>query len=108
MLNQVVLVGRVVRDAEAQTLEDGRKVLTFTLACQRPFKNQDGTYDADFIKVSAWEGLATYVEHFCKKGTMIAVKGRVASWTKDVTDDLKVSMNDIVGERITFLSHPQN
>ncbi|VEU80819.1 Single stranded DNA binding protein (part of ICE) [Haploplasma axanthum] len=104
MLNQLVLIGRITHEPEAVILEDGKKVLRFQLAVQRGFKNYDGEYDTDFIQVTAWEGLATIVESFVKKGVMLAVKARIQTWQYQVTDDKKISMLEVIAEKITYLS----
>ena len=49
MLNQVVLVGRLVRDPELRETEEGKKVTNITIAVPRSYKNIDGEYDTDFI-----------------------------------------------------------
>ncbi|MDL2292146.1 single-stranded DNA-binding protein [Acholeplasma sp. OttesenSCG-928-E16] len=105
MLNQVILIGRIAHDPELKTLEDGRKVSEISLAVQRAFKNLDGEYDCDFIKIVLWEGLATSTENYCKKGTMIAVKGRLQTWKKELDDDAKLNMLEVIGERITYLQN---
>jgi single-strand DNA-binding protein len=104
MLNQVILIGRLAQDLETRILEDGRKVSYMQLAVQRAFKNMEGNYDTDFIKISVWEGLSTAIESYATKGVMLAVKGRVQSWKYELTDDKKISMLDIIAERITYLS----
>ena len=74
MLNQIILIGRLTHDPESKILEDGRKASDITLAVQRTFKNMDGSYDTDFIKVTVWEGLATAIETYCKKGIDLSKK----------------------------------
>ncbi|MFA5560777.1 MAG: single-stranded DNA-binding protein [Acholeplasmataceae bacterium] len=104
MLNQVVLVGRLTRDPEIKILADGKKVGDITLAVQRGFKNMEGSYDTDFIRCSLWEGLATSIETYCKKGVMIALKGRLQTWKYEKEEDKSYTVLEVVAERITFLS----
>ena len=103
MLNQLVIVGRLVKDIETKILQDGKKVSEITLAVQRPFKNMEGNYDTDFIKVSVWEGLATAVEPYCLKGTMIAVKARVQSYLYEISEHKKITRLEVIAERISYL-----
>jgi single-strand DNA-binding protein len=107
MLNQVILIGRLAADPEVKILEDGRKVSDIVLAVSRPFKNMDGNYDTDFIKITVWEGLATSIESFCHKGVMIAVKGRLQTWKYEISDEKKLSMIEVIADRISFLSGNQ-
>ncbi len=104
MLNQTILIGRLAHDPEVKILEDGRKVSDLTLAVSRPFKNMEGNYDTDFIKVTVWEGLANSIESYAKKGVMIAVKARVQTWKLDLSDEKRINMIEIIADRITFLA----
>lgn len=104
MLNQLILVGRLARDPELKVLDDGRKVSDITLAVQRAFKNMDGNYDTDFIKITVWEGLASAIDTYCTKGAMIAVKARVQTYKMDISDEKQMNMLEVIAERITFLS----
>ena len=106
MLNQLVLVGRLTHDPETKILEDGRKVAEFNLAVQRSFKNQEGNYDTDFIKISAWEGLANAIESYCKKGNMVAIKARVQSRKSEIAE-VKLTTLEVIAERISYLSAKQ-
>ena len=58
MLNQVILVGRLVRNPELQITETGRKRSFITLAVPRGYKNPDGEYETDFLDCTLWTGIA--------------------------------------------------
>ena len=108
MLNQIVLVGRLVSDPEIKETESGKKVSNITLAVNRSFKNEEGIYETDFIDCILWNGIATNTSEYCKKGDLVGVKGRVQSTI--VSDDSKSidksKKNElqIVAEKVTFLS----
>ena len=95
MLNQTVLVGRLVQDPEIKELENDKKVCNITLAVTRSYKNADGIYETDFIPVTLWQGIAEQTTNYCKKGDLVGVKGRL-----QVRED-KV---EVVAEKVTFLS----
>ena len=95
MLNQVVLVGRLVEDPKVITNESGKKFSNITIGVPRPYKNKDGLYDTDFIEVTLWNNIAENTAEYCKKGDIIGVKGKL----KRTGIELK-----IVAEKITFLS----
>lgn len=95
MLNNVVMVGRLVSAPEIIETEDNRKVTTITLAVNRNFKNVDGIYETDFIPCILWNAVASSTTEYCKKGDVIGVKGRLQ------TRDNKI---EVVAERVTFLS----
>ena len=79
MINRVVLVGRLTRDPELRSTSTGKQVCDFSIAVQKKFKPQDGSPDADFFRVSAWEKTAEFVANYLTKGRLVAVDGRLQS-----------------------------
>lgn len=105
MLNQVILVGRLVYDPELKTLEDNRKVTTITLAVNRSYKNAEtGEYDADFLKCTLWSGIAENTVEYCKKGSTVGIKARLAQRYYDLGNEKSFSYPEIVAEKITFIN----
>ena len=84
MINRVVLVGRITRDPETQQTSTGIPYVRFTLAVNRPFKDQNGERQADFINCVAWRNQADFMKNFVKKGNQLAVEGRIQ--TNSYTD----------------------
>lgn len=105
MLNQVILVGRLVYDPELKTLEDGRSVTTITLAIQRGYKNAEtGEYDTDFIKCSLWSGIAENTVTYCKKGSVVGIKARLAQKYFEYGEGKSFSYPEVIAEKITFIN----
>ena len=96
MLNQVVMVGRLVEKPIVEENENGKKVCNITLAVNRSFKNAEGIYETDFIKCTLWNGIAENTVEYCNKGDLISVKGRLQC--------LGGNELQVVAEKITFLS----
>ena len=103
MLNQVVMVGRLVKDPELKESEGGKKYTSITLAVPRSYKNMDGEYDTDFIDVVLWDGIAENAFEYCKKGDLIGVKGRIETGSYE-QEEQKKYYTIIIAEKITFLS----
>lgn len=99
MLNQVICVGRLVRDIELNEDENGKKNATITLAVSRPFKNEQGMYDTDFIDAIINNVVASQTAEYCKKGDVIGVRGRLQS---KMEDNKRIMY--IVADKVTFLS----
>lgn len=78
-LNNVNLIGRMVREEEIRATSTGKKVLTFTLAVN----NANDT--ANFIECVAWENTAEFISKYANKGARVAVTGVLnqESWEKD-------------------------
>ena len=104
MLNQVVLVGRLTEDPTLINTVNGKKVSSITLAVQRTFKNQEGIYEADFIRCILWNAIAASTTEYCHKGDIVGVKGRVQSRLVELEDKTKKYYMDVIAERVTFLS----
>ena len=103
MLNQSILVGRIVREPEVREIENGTKVTNITLAVQRSYKNVNGEYDCDFIPCVLWRGIAESTAEYCKKGDLIGVRGRLQARSYE-TEEIKKSIIEVVAEKVTFLS----
>lgn len=104
MLNQTVIVGRMVREPELRVTENGKKVTNITLAVSRSFKNQDGEYDTDFINCTLWQGIAENTVQYVQKGDLLGIKGRLQTRQLDIGDDTKRNSVEVVAEKVTFLS----
>lgn len=104
MLNNVVLVGRLTADPEVKEVGKEGKVVNFTIAVQRSYKNSDGEYDADFIQCNVWNNIAETMSEYCHKGDLIGVKGVLQSSTFEDKDGIKRYKTDVRVDKITFLS----
>ena len=104
MLNQVVLVGRIVRTPELRVTETGKKTATVTLAVPRSYKNMDGEYDTDFLDCILWTNVAENTTEYCQTGDMVGVKGRIQSRVILNDDGSKKKKTEIVAEKVTFLA----
>lgn len=103
MLNQTVIVGRVVSDPELNQTENGNKVTNLTLAVPRSYKNEEGIYETDFIDCVLWNGIAENTIEYVKKGDLVGVKGRLES-RKIENYNEKIKILEVVAEKLTFLS----
>ena len=104
MLNQTVLVGRIVKDPELRETESHKKVTNITLAVPRSFKNTEGEYETDFISCVLWKGIAESTVEYCKKGDLVGIKGRIQSKNIELEDETKKHIVEVVAEKVTFLS----
>ena len=100
MLNQVIIVGRLVSKPIVEENENGKKVCNITLAVPRSYKNDEGIYDTDFIKCILWNSIAEHTVEYCNKGDLISVKGRLQC--------LGGNELQVVAESTSFLSSGRN
>lgn len=103
MMNQTVLVGRIVQDPKITELEDGKKVCNITVAVPRSYKNENGEYDTDFIKCTMWSNIAENTSEYCKQGDLIGIKGRIQTRVIE-KDNSKQTIQEVIAEKVTFLA----
>jgi len=104
MLNQVVLIGRLTRDPELRyTPGNGVPVATFTLAVDRPFTNQQGERETDFVNIVTWRKLAENCANFLKKGSLAAVSGRLQIRSYEDSQGIKRKVAEVVADDVRFL-----
>lgn len=110
MLNQVTLIGRVVETPTIRKVETEHVATTLVLAVMRPFKNMEGNYDSDFIRVTLWNAIAKNACDYLQKGDIVGVKARLCVKDTEIffskeDSDLKKRMSiiEVIGERIVFI-----
>ena len=103
-MNKVILIGRLTKDPELKTTSTGLSTVSFSLAVQRPFTNQNGEREADFINCVAWRKQAENIAKYCNKGSQVAAaEGRISTRTYDAQDGTKRYVTEVVCDNVTFL-----
>ncbi|PTX62427.1 single-strand binding protein [Melghirimyces profundicolus] len=103
MLNRVVLIGRLTWDPELRYTPGGVAVTSFRLAVDRPFTNQQGERETDFIDVVVWRQLAETVANYMKKGRLVAVEGRLQVRSYENNEGRRIRVSEVVGDNVRFL-----
>ena len=102
--NHIMLVGRPTAAPETKTVGEDRKLTTFTLAGNRPYKDKDGKSVSDFFHIASWGKLAEVIGEYVKKGEDVLVDGRIQSRSYEQNNETKW-ITEIVAENVTFLRH---
>ena len=103
MLNNVVLVGRLTKDAELRYTQSNVPVATFTLAVNRTFKSENGEREADFINCVMWRKQAENLANWAKKGALIGITGRIQTRTYDNQQGQRVYVTEVVAENFQLM-----
>ena len=109
-MNKVVLIGRLTRDPELRYTSSNIPSATFSLAVNRPFQNQNGVREADFINIVMWRKQAETAKKYLTKGSLISIEGRIQTRNYDGADGKKVYVTEVVADMVggvDFLS-PKN
>ncbi|MGS7070820.1 single-stranded DNA-binding protein [Streptococcus pyogenes] len=103
MINNIVLVGRMTKDAELRYTASQVAVATFTLAVNRRFKEQNGEREADFINCVIWRQSAENLANWAKKGALIGVTGRIQTRNYENQQEQRVYVTEVVAENFQML-----
>lgn len=98
-MNKVILIGRLTRDPEIRTAQDGLTIARYSLAIDRQTKEKQ----ADFFRCVTFGKNAEFVERYLKKGTKVAVTGRLQSGSYTDRDGRKVYTVEVVTENHEFV-----
>jgi len=108
LLNTIVLIGRLVRDPELRYTPGGVAVANIRLAVDRPFTNQQGERETDFIDVVCWRKLAETVGQHLSKGRLVAVRGRLQVRSYENQEGQRRVVYEVVADTVRFLDRPDS
>ena len=102
-MNSIVLMGRLVKDPEVRYTQSCKVVCQFTLAVDRPFTNQNGQKEADFIPVVVWGKIAEIAGNSLSKGHRALVEGRLQIRNYTAKDGSKRYVSEVIAEHFEFV-----
>lgn len=102
MLNNVVLIGRLVADPELRTTTSGKSVATFRIAVDRAYAKPGEQKQADFINIVAWESSANFVTRYFTKGSMIAIRGEIQTRNYEDSSGNKRTATEVLAREVRF------
>ena len=102
MMNKIILIGRMTKNAEVRYTQSNKAVAQFSLAVNRP-----GNKETDFINIIAWDKLGEIVQKYTHKGSLIAVEGRLQTRTYEDNNGNKKYITEVVANNINLLG-PKN
>lgn len=103
MFNEVILIGQLANKPVLRETPQGVKLTTMVLQIERPYRNNLGVRDIDFINCVLWRGIASQVTDCCEIGSFLGVKGRLQSRTYENSDNQSLSTLEVKVEHIEIL-----
>lgn len=102
MLNQITVMGRLVRDPELRMTTSNTAVSNFTVACDRDIRNNNGERETDFLDIVAFGKTAEFVHSYFQKGSTAVVNGRlqIRSWTDNAGNNRRNA--EIIANSVYF------
>lgn len=98
MLNTAIIMGRLVRDPEERKTSNGKSVCSFCVAVNDDYR-KDVTY---FLDIIAWNNTADFVCKYFRKGSMIAVQGKLTTRVWEDKNGNKRKETEIVADNVSF------
>ena len=105
--SRVILLGRLAKDPMVNHTQGGQKVARVSLAVGREWKDKvtgEKKSEADFHPVVAWGNAADTLEHYCKKGKLLLIEGRLHSYNYDDKNGVRKWVTEVVAENIIMMS----
>ncbi|CYU55930.1 single-stranded DNA-binding protein [Streptococcus suis] len=103
MINNVVLVGRMTKDAELRYTPSNVAAATFTLAVNRNRKNENGEREADFINCVIWRQAAENLANWAKKGALIGIVGSIQTRNYENQQGQRVYVTEVIANQFHML-----
>ena len=97
-MNKIILTGRLTRDPEMRYSANNTAIATYTLAVNRPFR-QNSEQQADFLRCVTFASTAQFAEKYLAKGMRVAVEGRIQTGSYTNQEGQKIYTTDVVVER---------
>lgn len=103
-MNVFVATGRLTKDPEKRTTQNGTSVCTFTLAVDRRYKNANGEREADFFPVVCWRHTADFAAEYLVKGKLVCVHGEMQTRSYEDKSGVKRYITECVADQVQILS----
>ena len=107
MLNRVILIGRLTRDAELRKTASGLSVASFSVAVDDPRKNPDGTSNTLFMNCTLFGQRADNFVKYTHKGSLVSVQGKLQQRKYTNKAGIQVTVIETLVDEFDFLD-PKN
>lgn len=104
-VNKIILIGRVGKDPDVRTLQDGNIVANFTLATSERYKDRNGEIkeSTEWHSVACWRGCAELAQKYVRKGRQLYVEGKIHNSEFTDRDNVKRTRTEIIAETLDFI-----
>lgn len=103
-MNKVIFIGNLTHNLELKYTSYNKAVLDTSIAVQRPYSNQNGERETDFINIQVWGKQAENLKKYCEKGSKIAIDGELRTSSYEKSDGTRGYRTFVLVENVEFLS----
>jgi len=103
--NNVVLIGRVIRDPDLRYTQKGQAVCRFDVAVNRNYKDSNGEWQKEvcYVPIVVWRDAAIRCSERLKKGSPVHISGRLRTRSYEDKNGQKRNVLEVEAQRIQFL-----
>lgn len=103
--NKVTLIGNLGNAPEIKSLENNKKLARVSIATNEMYKNQKGerVTDTTWHNVIMWSPLAEIAEKLLKKGSEVAIEGKLINRSYTDKDGVKRYITEIQASELVLL-----
>lgn len=101
-MNKVILLGRLTKEPELKSTQNGISRCAFNLAVDRRFKNANGERETDFINCTAWRTTAEFISKYFRKGQRIAIVGSIQVRSYETDSGERRYITEVIAEEAYF------
>ena len=103
--NKVQLIGNLGDNPKIITLDSGKKIANISLATNEVFKNDNGekVTKTEWHNLTAWNKTVEIIEKYLKKGSQIAIEGKLTTRNYEDKDGIKRYVTEVVVSELLML-----
>lgn len=103
--NKVQLIGNLGADPEVKTFNGGKTVARFSIATTDAYKDKEGNKvsETTWHNIVAWGRTASVAEKFLKKGSEVAIEGRLSNRSYEDKEGIKRYVTEIIVNELLLI-----
>lgn len=102
-----VIIGRLTHEPTMSTIQgrngEMKDIANFSIAVNRPFRNSNGEYEADFFNCSAFGKTAETIGKYCGKGKQVCLIGRTQNEKFVNKDGIEIKRDKFIVDKLELL-----
>lgn len=103
MFNEIIVIGKLATKPVIKETPSGVRLSTIVIQVERPYRNNIGIKESDYINCVLWRGVSEQVSDCCDVGSFLGIKGRLQSRTYETSDNLTLTSMEVKVEHVEFL-----
>ena len=106
-INKVILIGRIGKDPDIFTYEDGTKRISFSLATTESYRDKNSN---EWIDQTEWHNIVGYrylAEKRIAKGDLVYIEGKIKTRKYKDKDENDRYITEIIADKINMMASPK-